>query len=157
MYGKLKCDFYTLFCQCCISRILTETLWRIIVKFTIRNLDRFQIYQKSNNKSIYIRVSYAVAKRKPEKIMTLQFSIFSWLSFRNCISCLHNCDGHSLFHSFTRSSNVYISIYIPFIKEITTFPRHKSRISCLFVSFQNCRFSTQKVCLKMSLVYLGDS
>ena len=43
------------------------------------------------------------------------------LSFRNCLSCVYNCDDHSLIHSFSRSSNVWIFIYslsyrkLPFI------------------------------------------
>ena len=34
-----------------------------------------------------------------------------WLSFRNCLSCVCNCDDHSLVHSFFRSSNIWIFIY----------------------------------------------
>jgi len=44
-----------------------------------------RLYKEINVKKILavINATYAVAKRKPEKIR---------LSFRNCISCVNNCE-----------------------------------------------------------------
>ena len=36
---------------------------------------------------------------------------FFRLNFRNCLSCVYNCDDHSLIHCFFRSSNIWIFIY----------------------------------------------
>ena len=41
----------------------------------------------------------------------VQAWIFFRLSFRNCLSCVYNCDDHSLIHSLFHSSNVWIFIY----------------------------------------------
>jgi len=39
-----------------------------------------------------INATYAVAKRKPEKIRLAGKPDFFRLSFRNCISCVDNCE-----------------------------------------------------------------
>ena len=41
----------------------------------------------------------------------VQTWIFFRLSFRNYLSCVYNCDDHSLGYTFFRSSNIWIFIY----------------------------------------------
>ena len=52
----------------------------------------------------YIYATYAVAKRKPEKNSCLY-----GISFRNCISCVYNCDDLPSNNSSLRGSHIWFS------------------------------------------------
>ena len=56
--------------------------------------------------------TFAVAKRKPEKLQTL-FFLFFGLSFRTCKSCVYK-DDHPSFNSSLRNSHIWFSYHSKF-------------------------------------------
>ena len=70
-----------------------------------------------------IYATYADAKR-------MQF--FFRLSFRNCISCVYNCDDHPSFNSSLRSSHIWFS-YIHNFKDIANVIMTNKTSDCILV------------------------
>ena len=58
-----------------------------------------------------INATYAVAKRKPEKIRNPGKPDFFRLSFRNCISCVNNCEDLLYIYFFIQQFKYMNFIY----------------------------------------------
>ena len=74
------------------ARIMIVNKWRMIVAV--------------------LYATFAIAKRKPEKLQTL-FFLFFGLSFRTCKSCVYK-DDHPSFNSSLRNSHIWFSYHSKF-------------------------------------------
>ena len=84
---------------------------------------RILVWNALNVKKIVavINATYAVAKRKPEKIRLAGKADFFRLSFRNCISCVNNCDDLLYIYFFIpqfKYMNVVYSYFRPHVNLI---------------------------------------
>ena len=92
-----------------LSRMLLRSFWTTFVETAVYPLRWWDDNEYMKIHIFELRKKSWISERSSQLYTQLNF--FFRFNFRNCLSCVYNCDDLSLIHYFFRSSNIWIFIY----------------------------------------------